>query len=336
MSRYLYCGLFLCLAFSAAVVAQDDEMAKMMEAWQKYGQPGEQHKLLDPLVGEWNASFKMCGKQGNFPPSEDTCKVEWTLGGRFLRSEYKSQHFSGMELMGYDIYKGKYISLWTDTMCTSMYFSEGTCDESSMTFTFTGKGPDVVTGTEKTFKSVVRIVGPDLHIFEMYDATGGKEQKEFEITYTRKSAKNEYIKFLNRFIGAWQGEGDLAGMGKYTGKLNCQWTLDQNFMQGSYEAKVGEEVVWGELSMWGWNMKKDSPFGIIFGLDGSISKAENIVLKDKDTEVVEGHSSSMGKWRTTVHLLDNDTAYEFTMEIEQEGKFVPFIQTKFHKQTDGK
>lgn len=75
-----------------------DEMNEMMEmspedmmaAMAKMGEPGEHHKELGEMVGNWHAktSFVM---DPSAPPmeGEGEMSVKWVLGGRFLQSNFK-------------------------------------------------------------------------------------------------------------------------------------------------------------------------------------------------------------------------------------------------------
>ena len=57
------------LASGVWVMAQEGEemtpeQQKMMELMMKYGTPGEGHKLLEPLVGEWQAASRWRSSSG--------------------------------------------------------------------------------------------------------------------------------------------------------------------------------------------------------------------------------------------------------------------------------
>ena len=179
---------------AAATKAGEPNMEEMMKKQQEYSTPGAGHKVLDPLVGEWEvqARFWMGGPDGPATDSKGTAKTQWTLGGRYLQEDFSGemmqQPFQGRGITAYDNFKKKYISTWTDTMSTGIFISEGSADEGGKVLTFLGKMDEPMTGQkDKPTKYIIRILGPDKHIMEMHDLTLGEKSKVFEMTYTRKS-----------------------------------------------------------------------------------------------------------------------------------------------------
>jgi hypothetical protein len=66
-----------------------------------------------------------------------------------------------------------------------MFTSQGAAQGDAITFE--GKMDCPMTGEKDiTMKQVLRILGPDKHVFEMYDPRQGGDAKAMEITYTRK------------------------------------------------------------------------------------------------------------------------------------------------------
>ncbi len=95
--------------------------------------------------------------------------------------------FNGMSLTGYDNMKQKYIAVWVDDMSTGMVMTEGSAENNGKAITFMGKMNCPATGEkDMPIRHVLRIVSPNKHVFEMYDASKGTEAKTMEITYTRK------------------------------------------------------------------------------------------------------------------------------------------------------
>ncbi len=186
------------IVISAHVVSQESEKQDepgepMMQAWMKYAQPGKFHANLAPLVGRWSQTVKWWMAPGMEPDiSTGSCEYKWILGGRFLLKEVKSgsddESFEGLGMIGYDNFKKKYTSMWTDTMTTAITTSYGTCDESGKVLTLVGNHDDVFTGKpNQTFKMVTRIINNDAHIDEWFmNGPDGKEFKTLEIIYTRR------------------------------------------------------------------------------------------------------------------------------------------------------
>lgn len=166
-----------------------DEKA-MMEIYVKLGTPGAPHKALESLAGTWIAKSKMGMETGNVMEESGTSEQKMVLDGRFLQQEYSGRMmgapFTGIGYTGYDNHKKKYISTWMDSMGTAILFFEGTASRDGKTVTQECSHEDPVRGPMK-WRSVTRIVDNNKNTFEMYGIyQGGKEEKMFEITYTRK------------------------------------------------------------------------------------------------------------------------------------------------------
>ena len=70
-------------------------------------------------------------------------------------------------------------------MTPHLMLNEGTFDKEGKTYTETGEVTGAEGKTQKS-KSVYEFKDKDTIIFTMYMTMDGKEQKAFEITYTRK------------------------------------------------------------------------------------------------------------------------------------------------------
>lgn len=181
---------------SVAAVAADDARAlshdEMMAVYIKYATPGQNHKLLEPLIGSWNVFTKFqMGPDTPMDSSTGTSESKWILGGRFVSEEVTGDMggmpFHGLGLTGYDNYKQKFFNILMDEMSTTYMISAGAVDSSGKIITMTGTYEDYLTGGKvKLFKMVTRIINADKHINEMYDSSAdGKEYKTFEATYNR-------------------------------------------------------------------------------------------------------------------------------------------------------
>jgi hypothetical protein len=166
-----------------------DEKA-MMELYMKLGTPGASHKAMESLVGTWDAKSRMGMETGNVMEESGTSEQKMVLGGRFLQQEFSGRMmgapFTGIGYTGYDNHKQRYVSTWMDSMSTAVLFFEGTASPDGKTVTQESAHDDPVRGPMK-WRSVTRIVDANKNIFEMYGIyEGDKQEKMFEITYTRK------------------------------------------------------------------------------------------------------------------------------------------------------
>jgi len=71
---------------------QDKEMSPQVKAMMDAGTPGEFHKQLENLIGEFDAVVKIWETPDSEPMKfTGTVKREWILGGRFIKEIVKAQ-----------------------------------------------------------------------------------------------------------------------------------------------------------------------------------------------------------------------------------------------------
>ncbi len=200
-----FSALFLVLFFALSAVnvlceeetadktepAMDQQHAESMEKWKEYAMPGDAHKAMEPLVGDWDYVVSWWMTPASEPQkSTGTSEVKWIMGGRFLEQTAKGssmgQEFRGMGVMGYDNASKQYKGVWIDNMGTGIMASTGSYDPSTKTFVEKGSYTDPMEG-EKSFRGVTTIVDADKYTYEMYiSGSDGKEFRVMEIVYTRK------------------------------------------------------------------------------------------------------------------------------------------------------
>jgi len=164
----------------------------MVEAFMKAATPGENHALLKPLAGDWSAMSKVW-MDPSAPPDQSNgiCERHWINDGRFLVETYSGQaggqRFDGFGITGYDNVKKKFCNVWTDSMSTGFMVSYGTYDPATKTINYIGEYEDPITNKPKKYRCAMKLLGPDKHVFEMFD-TGpdGNEFRNLETTYTKK------------------------------------------------------------------------------------------------------------------------------------------------------
>ncbi|HRX85346.1 MAG TPA: DUF1579 domain-containing protein [Phycisphaerae bacterium] len=166
------------------------EQAKMMEAYMKAGTPGPEHARLTKLAGHWNAEVKFWYQPDSTPSvSKGTSDFKSILGGRYVEEAFKSDMggvpFEGRGLSGYDNLKKKYVSLWMDSMSTSIMMLTGEWDEAQKAIVTYGEETDPM-GTKWKLRSVAKEVSPTKYVYSAYRAApDGKEYKSLEVTYTK-------------------------------------------------------------------------------------------------------------------------------------------------------
>jgi hypothetical protein len=177
------------------------DMDKMMAQMMELAKPGENHKLLQDLVGTWSCAVKMwMNPDPTAKPEESksTAVRKAIFGGRYFQVDVsgkmqmpgpdgkpKDMEFKGISIEGYDNVKKKFLATWADNMGTGIMLSEGTYDPATKTFTYTGE-IEMIPGMKQKIRETVKVVDKDHHMFEWYEDRGGKEAKTMEISYTRK------------------------------------------------------------------------------------------------------------------------------------------------------
>jgi len=163
-----------------------------MEAMMKAMTPGDAHKLLDGMVGTWDAKVSMFMDPSQPPMvSSGTTENSWVLGNREVMQKFTGTFmggpFSGVGYTGYDNVKKQYWGTWMDTMSTGVMVSTGNTTDNGKTWKFVSSMPDPMTGKDAPMEEKITITDKDHHTFEMWTpGPDGKMFKMMEITYTRK------------------------------------------------------------------------------------------------------------------------------------------------------
>lgn len=163
-----------------------------MEAMMKAMTPGDAHKLLDGMVGTWDAKVSMYMDPSQPPMvSSGTSENSWVLGNREVMQKFTgtfmNMPFSGVGYSGYDNVKKQYWGTWMDTMSTGVMVSTGNTTDNGKTWKFVSTMPDPMTGKDAPMEEKLTIVDKDHHTFEMWTpGPDGRMFKMMEIAYTRK------------------------------------------------------------------------------------------------------------------------------------------------------
>ena len=175
--------------FTITTTAQNEAE---MKAWMEYMTPGDMHKLLATMEGEWTMEGRMWMDPSAQPVnSKGEATYKMILGGRYQESEFKGdfmgQPFEGKGLMAYDNIKKKFESSWIDNMGSGIMRTEGSYDAGKKTFALDGTAVDPTTGKECKIRETLQVVDDDTHVMTMYNTMGGKpEFKSMEMTFKRK------------------------------------------------------------------------------------------------------------------------------------------------------
>jgi hypothetical protein len=179
-------------ATSAAPSAE--EMKQMMEL----AKLNENHKLLASMAGTWSYTVKMwMDPKGTPSESTGTAVRKSIMDGRYLTGDYSGKfkmpgadgkmaemNFKGMSMDAYDNVKKKFVNGWVDNMGTGIMIAEGTYDDATKTFTYTGEF-EMMPGMKAKIREVIKMTDKDHMAMEYYEDRGQGENKTMEITYKR-------------------------------------------------------------------------------------------------------------------------------------------------------
>lgn len=164
----------------------------MMDAMTKAMTPGDNHKLLASVAGDWTFTMTMWVDPAA-PPQQYTGTATYTpiMGGRYVQSTARGvmmgMPFEGMGINAYDNLTKQFVSSWIDSFGTGLTTMTGTYDAATKTITYQGEMADMMQPTVMIkVRQLIRFVDTDRHVMEWYETRGGKEARTMEIAYTRK------------------------------------------------------------------------------------------------------------------------------------------------------
>jgi Protein of unknown function (DUF1579) len=197
MKSLLALSLIL-LAVCGAALAQDKAKEQPMgmshpdmQAMEKSMSPGEQHKQLARMAGDWTFTNKAWMAPGQ-PPMESsgTMHADVLMGGRYVEHHWKGSFmnmpFEGRGTEAYDNITKQYVNTWIDTMGTGIMTMTGTCEDAGKKCTYNGMTSDPMAGKAVPMREVITWLDADTFTNEMFgNDPSGKEMKWMEITAKR-------------------------------------------------------------------------------------------------------------------------------------------------------
>lgn len=175
-----------------AMPEMSPEELAMMQAWEAARTPGEHHKHLEAMAGEWegtNSWWEAPDAPPTVSPVRTSSKME--MDGLFLISHHKGEMmgmpFRGLGTMGYNNTTKQYEGAWMDSMGSMTMFMTGTGSEDGKVLKMESKFMDFITGEPTSMKMTTTVIDADNYKWEMYGpGQDGKEFKMMEIVYKRK------------------------------------------------------------------------------------------------------------------------------------------------------
>lgn len=117
--------------------------------------PETEHQWLKQFVGEWEAKSE--ARMGG--PDQSLMQCQGTMTSRMLgefwvvselTNNMGDMTMTGIQTLGYDREKKKYVGTWVDSMTSNLWKYEGTVDESGKTLTLEAEGPNCMSGGKMT------------------------------------------------------------------------------------------------------------------------------------------------------------------------------------------
>lgn len=198
MRKFNFIATVACTALLVGtwVYSQPDDKEKKpakksaAEKWAEMSGPGEEHKGLATLAGDWVQMIRTFqGEKVKETKGKATYRT--ILGGRFVVEEVKADvggfKWEWMGIYGYDKHKKVFTATWFDDMDTTTESAEGTFDDATKTLTFVGQHDNPGTGKMEKFKWTIRWEDQNrqVTVTMLGIDENGKDQKKLEIVQTR-------------------------------------------------------------------------------------------------------------------------------------------------------
>jgi hypothetical protein len=135
----------------------------------EFPMPQKEHQWLQQFVGQWDTQA-----EGSMGPDQPPVQCKGTMDTRMLggfwvvnemQADMMGTPMTGIQTIGYDPAKKKYVGTWVDSMMNHMWKYEGTVDATGKVLTLEAEGPNFMTAGKVTkfrdayeFKSANRIV----------------------------------------------------------------------------------------------------------------------------------------------------------------------------------
>ena len=116
--------------------------------------PEKEHQFLQQFAGQWSTISKAEMGSGQ-PAVECTGSIRARMiGGLWvvneIRTEMAGTSVIGLQTIGYDPAKKKYVGTWVDSMVNHLWHYEGTVDETGRILTLEAEGPNLMAAGKLT------------------------------------------------------------------------------------------------------------------------------------------------------------------------------------------
>lgn len=180
-------SIFVILLPATLIFAQSQPSDQM-----KLTQPGEHHKQLEPLAGDWDVTLKFRYGSGPERQAKATSTAKWILGGRFLERVYRSGGPEFLEYLGYDNQRNRFVGAKMDNMDTGILSTEGDMSADGKILTMKGVRTDPLTGASSNLRIVTTITDQNHFSVEWFQSDkDGKESRVLLMDHTRRGGSTQ-------------------------------------------------------------------------------------------------------------------------------------------------
>ncbi|HEY9745251.1 MAG TPA: DUF1579 domain-containing protein [Oculatellaceae cyanobacterium] len=134
------CAVAATLALSSGVALAEEKKPCPVD----FPKPNAQHAWLQQFVGEWDSDVELMEPGSNTPIKKKGSESVRAVGGFWIISESKGDMmgtpFTGVQTLGYDTVKQKYVGTWVDSMTDYMWQYEGSVDPTGKILTLDSEG----------------------------------------------------------------------------------------------------------------------------------------------------------------------------------------------------
>jgi hypothetical protein len=147
--------------------------------------PGEHHKVLERMVGTWDASMSFPGADGLKGVETNAMQMNglWLVGD-FEMADFMGAPFSGHSVIGYDARKQKYVGMWVDSFTDRITTSEGDYDRANDRLVMHAENLDHMTGELRKERHITEFKASGARTFKMIGE--GSDEPDMVIEYTRR------------------------------------------------------------------------------------------------------------------------------------------------------
>jgi hypothetical protein len=140
-----------------------------------FAKPGEEHRWLEQLVGNWTYQGEAADQEGKATGTETVR----SLGGLWFVAEGLGDMGDGaqaqtMMTLGYNPESGRYLGTWVGSMMTHLWVYDGELDAAKRVLTLNCEGPSMSgDGTMVPYRDVIEVIDSDHRTLKAYVKENG-------------------------------------------------------------------------------------------------------------------------------------------------------------------